>query len=136
MQTHPTACESFTDHTGKSIIFQLTFLDLGNKCCVSAFEMTDEPISRTFHGYDTESMEQALTKVRNIIKEELNTVYFETEKNTPFCHLKGDYFRGQVGVDEDGEPLMWVDGKPMTLEDFGEFLKALEGFRVEVKVLE
>jgi len=98
--------------------------------------MTDEPIPRTFHGYDTESMEQALTKVRNIIKEELNTVYFETEKNTPFCHLKGDYFRGQVGADEDGELIILVDNKPMTLEDFVEFLKPLDGFRVEVRVLD
>lgn len=136
MQTHPTTFESFTDHTGKPVKFQLTFLDLGNKFCVSAFQMTEAPVPRTFHGYDSGSMEQALTKVRNIIKEELNTVYFETEQNTPFYHLKGDYFRGHVGADEDGEPFLLVDGKPMTLEDFGEFLKPYYGFRIEFKVLD
>ena len=134
--THPTSYESFTDINGKSVKFLLTFLDLGDKYCVSAQEMTDNPTHRTFHGYDSELMEAALTKVRKTIKEELSTGYFNPNFKNPFHELNGDFFRGHVSDNEDGEPIILVDGKEMTLEDFGEFLKLLDGFRIEVKILD
>jgi hypothetical protein len=60
---HPTSYETFTDFNGKTIKFLLNFLDLGDKYSVSAQEITDNPNHRVFNGYDTESMEHALTKV-------------------------------------------------------------------------
>lgn len=133
---HPTSYETFTDYNGKPIKFLLTFLDLGNKFCVSAQEITDNTIHRTFNAYDSEQMEYALTKVRKIVKEELSTTYFTPNFKNPFHELKGDFFRGHVCQNEEGEPTVLVDGKEMTLEDFGEFLKPLVGFRIEVRVIE
>ncbi len=136
LMTHPTSYETFTDHKGNQIKFLLTFLDLRSKYCVAASEMTENENPRIFHGYDTESMEAALTKVRKVITEELNTLYFTADHKNPFAQLNGDLFRGYVGDHEDGEPFIVVDGKEMTLEDLGEFLKPLMGFRIEVRVLD
>jgi len=133
---NPTSYETFTDFNDKPIQFLLTFLNLGDKYCVSAQEITDDTNHRTFHGYDSEQMEYALTKVRKIVKEELSTKYFTPNFKNPFHELNGDYFRGHVCQNEDGEPVLLVDGKEMTLEDFGDFLKPLDGFRIELKILE
>ena len=133
---HPTSYETFADFNGKPVKFLLTFLDIGDKFCVSAQEITDEPNYRTFHGCDIVSMENALTKVRKIVKEELSTRYFTPNFKNPFHELNGKYFRGHVCQNEDGEPFLLVDDKEMTLEDFSEFLKPLDGFRIEVKILD
>lgn len=133
---HPTSFETFTDHNGNPVQFQLTFLNLGDKFCVSADEITDSPTPRIFHSYDSEYQEAALTKVRKLIKDELNTLYFTANHKNPFDQLNGDTFRGHVFDNDDGEPIILVDGKEMTMEDFGEFLKPLVGFRIEVKLLD
>ncbi len=133
---HPTHQETFQDFIGNNITFQITQLDLGVKYCAAAAEITDSNLHRTFDAYDNLDPSMALVKLRQLIKTELNKRYFSENDGNKFADMNFEYFRGHIVEGHGEECSICVDGKEMTLNDFGEFLKPMVGFRIEVKIIE
>ncbi len=127
----------FQDYKGKEIKFIYTLFDAGHLFSLRAREDTKNDYVREFTAYDNKSPINALIKMRNRIREEINKRYFTDERDRPFKEMNFDYFRGSITYDsENSVACLVVDGKKMSMHDLEQIIATHEGFQIEVRITE
>jgi hypothetical protein len=129
--------ESFQDCRGKVIRFRYDLIDAVNVFSLRAREVTKSEYPREFSAYDSRSPWNALYKMRQSIRQQINTRYFAEEPGKTFGDMNFDHFKGSITVDsETHEACLVVDGKKMSMADLEQGLSSHEGWQVEVRITE
>lgn len=129
--------DTFQDYRGKEVRFRYELFDAGNVFSVRGREDAKGDYVREFAAYDSKSPVNALLKMRNKIREELNKRYFAEERGELFSEMNFDYFRGNITYDsENSEACLVVDGKKMSMHDLEQVLSSHEGFQIEIRITE
>ena len=128
--------ETFQDFQGNNVKFKYMPLDAGYCFSLKAMEIKEDDPIRIFSAYDNESLLHALLKIRKIIRKELNTRYFSDDHNGELGSMNPDYFRGNIGSDDQSRVCLIIDGKAVSLDELGKLLDTHSGFWIEVKFTE
>jgi len=129
--------DTFQDYRGKEVKFRYDLLDAGHIFSLRAREITKDDYPRQFCAYDSKSPVNALAKIRDKIREELNKRYFSEEKGRSFAGMNFEYFRGNITYDSDNaEACLVVDGKKMSMYDLEQIFATHEGFQIEIRITE
>ena len=127
----------FQDYRGKEVRFIYNLIDAGHLFSLRAREDTKNNYARQFTAYDSKSPVNALLKMRNKIREELNKRYFTEERGNPFKEMNFEYFRGNITYDsENSEACLVIDGKKMSMRDLERIIATHEGFQIEIRITE
>jgi hypothetical protein len=127
----------FQDYKGKEVRFIYNLFDAGNIFSLRAREDTKNDYAREFTAYDSKNPFNALLKMRNKIKEELNKRYFTEERGKLFEEMNFDYFRGNITYDsQNSEACLIIDGKKMSMCDLERIIASHEGFQIEIRITE
>ena len=128
--------EDFQDFRGNPVRFKYLPFDAGHIFSLNAIELNNKEVQQMFSSYDEHSLLNCLIKIRETIKSELNTRYFEETQDDKFYSMNFDYFRGNIASDADDEVRLVVDGKKMNMTDLERILDAHNGWRVEIRISE
>ncbi len=129
--------ETFQDFSGNSVIFKYYIHKQPGIVTIYAEEVSDSATARHYKMYDGSSEHMAWLRLRELIRQELNTKYFSSSSEDPFEMMNYDYFRGIISQNEnDDSPCFIVDGKLMTADNLLELLSAHVGHRFEIRLSE
>ena len=128
--------QDFQDFRGNQVRFKYIPFDAGHIFSLNAIELNNEEVQQTFCSYDKHSLLNCLIKIRETIKSELNTRYFEETQDDKFDSMNFDYFRGNIASDANNEVCIVVDGKKMDMTDLDRILDVHNGWRLEIRISE
>lgn len=129
--------ETFQDFSGNSVTFKYYIHKQPGIITIHADEVSDSSLARHYNMYDGSSEHVAWLRLRELIRQELNTRYFSSSPDDPFEMMNYDHFRGIISQDEnDDRPCLIVDGKLMTADDLLGLLSAHVGHRFEIRLSE
>lgn len=132
---------SLVDHAGASHTFHFQYRLLGTGVSLEAFELDDNgPSGHQFRIYGN-SNDDSFTLFANLIAKIRRTLSIKHLSEGTHGTQIADHgiVRGQIECDPDSDdysPLLVIDGRKVTLDEFGEMLRAYEGWRFKLVIRE
>lgn len=132
---------SLVDHAGVRHTFHFQFRLLGTGVSLEAFELDDEgPSGHQFRIYG-DSNGDSFTLFANLIAKIRRTLSIQHLVDGTHGTQIADHgiVRGQIECDpdcDDYSPLLVIDGRKVTLEEFGKMLSVYEGWRFKLVIRE
>ncbi|MDO8508559.1 MAG: hypothetical protein Q7S27_02640 [Nanoarchaeota archaeon] len=124
--------EKTVDFQGKERAFEITNHAFGLGFIVQAVEQGKEE-GYVFSAFDPNSPYLALGKLRDKMKRALSTCHLVKEDGQywPFH----DTLRGRI-TSEEGNPILVVDGIPLSLEELGKMIVMHEGWEFTLRFID
>ena len=126
--------EEVEDYAGRARQFVITYYRSLLGFTVTAAEETKDGLGYEFSAFSPTSPYHALGSVRRKMYRALATRHLTWSEGSP--RALHDMIRGRITARRGGQLLLVVDGRPLTLDEFGRILATHEGFQFEVKIID
>ena len=128
--------ETCTDFTGRTRHFTTRLQETPGGLCAEAVEKGKEDGYRFKVVVAAGATGRALWKLREKIRQVLNTRHLEKDERSATWRMTHDVLRGRIAYGGDhAAPKLVVDGKPLTWEEVGRMMDVYEGFDLELRIL-
>lgn len=122
------------DFAGRIRTFTVDCIEFPMGYTVRAVENDTDHMGYVFESFSEISPYSALGKIRQKIRKALATRHItRSEYGYDMMH---DELTGRISCDDQGEPMLVIDGIHLTFDEFGQFFSSHEGFEFSLKIKE